>query len=235
MKQTYVILLSIVMTLSAVDMSAQRIPTMRGTTNSRLNNGGIRIECNAPIDVYVDGIKMCNAVNTCMVANLPRGEYFVEAYVVSSNQSYGSSPLVFSERVRISSMEVKDIVVRSDANMGNNYGNHGNYGVTLLPVMDNITYSQLLKQLDDASFSSDKREIISMAKTYSLFTVSQVKGIAEAMDFDSDKLWVLKTLYPSIVDRERSFSLQEVLDHSSSKKEFSKFATDYDRQHPVRP
>lgn len=69
-----------------------------------------------------------------------------------------------------------------------------------------------------------------MAKTHNLFTTEQVKGIARKMTFDRDKMWVLKTLYPYIIDRDKAFTLQEELSHSSSKKEFSKFVTDYDRQ-----
>lgn len=233
MKQTYVILLSVIMTLSAVDVSAQKRLQRNNTT---LYSSGIRIECNAPIDVFVDGVKMCEAVNTCMVANLPRGEYFVEVYEVGY---YSTSRPIYSQRVRLNSnMEVKDIVVRSDAN-GSNYGNYGNYdgnyNSLYLPIMDDATYAQLLARLKETAFSSDKKEIIEMVKINSLFTVEQVKGIAKTMSFDSDRLWALKALYPVIVDREKAFSLQEVLPYSSSKKEFSKFATDYDLQHPMRP
>lgn len=210
------------MTLSAIDMSAQRTPK-----TGMLNNGGIRIECNAPIDVFIDGVKMCNSVNTCMVANLPRGRYWVEAFVVNPNQGYGVSRLVFSEAVTLNSMEVKNIVVRSDGSTG---GSYSNADIIYPPIMDNATYIRLLEQIEGASFTSDKKQIVEMAKTHNLFTTEQVKGIARKMTFDRDKMWVLKTLYPYIIDRDKAFTLQEELSHSSSKKEFSKFVTDYDRQ-----
>lgn len=223
MKRIYLILLSVVlMTLSSVDMSAQRTPK-----TGMLNNSGIRIECNAPIDVFIDGVKMCNAVNSCMVANLPRGRYWVEAFVVNSNQGYGVSRLVFNESVTLNSMEVKNIVVRSDGTIG---GSYGNADIIYPPIMDDATYAQLLEQIEETSFNSDKKQIIEMAKTHNLFTTEQVKAIARTMNFDRDKMWVLKTLYPYIIDRDRAFTLQEVLSHSSSKKEFSKYVTDYDRQ-----
>ncbi|KGN82376.1 hypothetical protein HW49_01915 [Porphyromonadaceae bacterium COT-184 OH4590] len=208
MKRTYVILLSLLLSMTTANLFAQRL------------NGGIRIESNTPIEVFVDGVKVCNPVYSCMITNLRRGTYLVEAFAISSDRGGVFSQLVFSERVHYSGFDIKDIVVRTDDLIDNSY----------LRPMDNRTFEELLQKVKNASFNSDRKRIIEMAATNSLFTTNQVRILSDHYSFDSEKLWLLKFMYPLIVDRDRAFLLQDILSFSSSKEEFVKFAEDFDRR-----
>ena len=74
MKHTFGILLSLFLLLPASNAVAQRL-------------NGIRVESYTPIEVFVDGVKVCNRVNSCMIANLRRGTYFVEVFSSSGPYS----------------------------------------------------------------------------------------------------------------------------------------------------
>ncbi len=96
MKHTFGILLSLFLLLPASNAVAQRL-------------NGIRVESHTPIEVFVDGVKVCNRVNSCMIANLRRGTYFVEVFAPSGH--YGSRQAVFSQNVRYSGSGIKDIFI----------------------------------------------------------------------------------------------------------------------------
>ena len=75
MKHIFGLLLSLLLLVPANDVSAQGL-------------NGIRVESNTPIEVFVDGVKVCNMVNSCMVANLRRGTYLIEVFAAPSG-GYG--------------------------------------------------------------------------------------------------------------------------------------------------
>ncbi len=184
----------------------------------------IRIESNAPIEVFVDGKKACDIGYSCTIQDLPWGNYLIEVFAVSSVRGRDISKLIYRESVLYMGIGVKDIFVRSDD------VNSGIYPPDYNIPIDDRTFAELLTALDNASFDSDKKRLIEMAAANSLFTTGQVRILADTYSFDSEKLWLLKLMYPLIVDRDRAFLLQDILSFSSSKEEFVKFAEDFDRR-----
>lgn len=185
---------------------------------------GIRIESNAPIEVYLDGVRMCSPVHSCMITNLRRGTYLLEVFLVIPDKGHMLSKLVFNEEVFYSGVDIKDIFIPTDDNWEIPYP-PGN----VMP-MDDRTFEELLSQIKQASFDSDKKSIIEMAVSNSLFYTLQVRRLARTYSFDSEKLQLLKLMYPVIVDPERAFLLQDVFSFSKSKKEFMKFTKEFDRR-----
>ncbi len=188
------------------------------------NLNAIRIESNAPIEVFVDGKKACDVGYSCTIQDLPWGNYLIEVFAVSSVKGRDISKLIYRESVLYMGIGVKDIFVRADNVNGGLYP--PDYDIPI----DDRTFAELLTALDNASFDSDKKRLIEMAAANSLFTTGQVRILAETYSFDSEKLWLLKLMYPLIVDRDRAFLLQDILSFSSSKEEFVKFAADFDRR-----
>lgn len=184
----------------------------------------IRIESNAPIEVFVDGKKACDVGYSCTIQDLPWGNYLIEVFAVSSVKGRDISKLIYRESVLYMGIGVKDIFVRADNVNGGLYP--PDYDIPI----DDRTFAELLTAIDNTSFDSDKKRLIEMAAANSLFTTGQVRILAETYSFDSEKLWLLKLMYPLIVDRDRAFLLQDILSFSSSKEEFVKFAADFDRR-----
>lgn len=209
MKKNLVVL--VLLTLFASGLQAQRFR-------------GIRVESNAPVEVYLDGVRMCSPVHSCMITNLRRGAYLLEAFLVMPDRGRRLSKLVFKEEVFYSGTDIKDIFIQTDNAWEIPYPPGD------VAPMDDHTFDQLLSQINQASFDSDKKRIIEMAVSNSLFYTRQVHRLAQTYSFDSEKLWLLKLMYPVIVDRERAFLLQDVFSFSSSKKEFVRFAEEFDRR-----
>jgi hypothetical protein len=211
MKHIFGLLLSLLLLVPANNASAQGL-------------NGIRVESNTPIEVFVDGVKVCNMVNSCMVANLRRGTYLIEVFAAPSG-GYGSPQIVFSENVRYSGVGIRDIFVGG----GNSHG--GNiYVPGMLRPMDDRTFDEFLARIKAAKFDSDKKDIIEMATRSNMFFTAQVKALCETYKFDSERLWLLKQMYPSIIDRERAFLLTDLLSFSNSKEEFRKYTESIDRR-----
>ncbi|RKV85049.1 MAG: DUF4476 domain-containing protein [Bacteroidetes bacterium] len=85
-----------------------------------------------------------------------------------------------------------------------------------------------MARVQAAKFDSDKKDIIEMATQTNLFFTSQVKALCQTYKFDSDRLWLLKQMYPYIVDRQRAFLLADLLSYSDLKEEFRKYAQSID-------
>ena len=112
---------------------------------------------------------------------------------------------------------------------GNSHG--GNiYVPGVLRPMDDRTFDEFLARIKAAKFDSDKKDIIEMATRSNMFFTAQVKALCETYKFDSERLWLLKQMYPSIIDRERAFLLTDLLSFSNSKEEFRKYTESIDRR-----
>ena len=160
---------------------------------------GIRVESHTPIEVFVDGVE-----------------------VFASSGHYGSRQAVFSQNVRYSGSGIKDIFIDGNIDDDEIY-----LPGTLRP-MDDRTFDEFLARVQAAKFDSDKKEIIEMATQTNLFFTSQVKALCQTYKFDSDRLWLLKQMYPYIVDRQRAFLLADLLSYSDLKEEFRKYAQSID-------
>jgi len=206
MKHLSTILVSLLLLIAFNNVNAQNI-------------NGIRIECDTPVEVFINGMKVCNPVQSCMIANLGSGTYHIEAYTAD----YITRELLFSKNVRYSGYGIKEIILDGIRHIG------GNNGMIIIQnAMDEHTFSAFLNSLDKAIFDSDKKSLIESAVKHSQFYTSQVITICkEHYNFDSDRLWLLKTMYPAIIDKEKSFMLQDLLTFSSSKQELEKYINNY--------
>lgn len=185
---------------------------------------GIRVESDSPVEVFINGDKACNPVQSCMVTNLRRGYYLVEVYAISSDSRYAVSPeLLFSERVYFSGRGLKDIFVDASGYLG-----HARHPEDVSYPMDDGMFNELMEKVKSASFDSDKKSVIEMAASNALFSTRQVEQLAGLFAFDSEKLWLMKKIYPSVVDRERAFVLLDLLTFSRSKDEFKAFIAEQD-------
>lgn len=181
--------------------------------------GGIRIESNAPVDVYIGGNKACDGVQTCMIANLRRGSYTIEVFDLNAQRGF-SQPL-FRQSVFYSGQGVKDIFVNSNAEFDEYYPDEG--ARDFRRPMDDQTFDEFLRRVKGCSFESEKKTMIESVAPHSLFYTSQVARLAGLYSFDSERMWLFKTLYPSIVDKERIFVLLDLFSFPNSKKEFMNY------------
>ncbi len=61
---------------------------VQGVSAQELN--GIRVESNVPVEVFVNGAKVCNPVQSCMITNLISGDYLVEVFAARLDAGYSS-------------------------------------------------------------------------------------------------------------------------------------------------
>ncbi len=89
--------------------------------------------------------------------------------------------------------------------------------------MDPVEFSGLLARVEDADFEDDKMQIVRAAARNHCFTVNQVAQIAQAFEYDDDRLAVIKLLYPNIVDKADVYKLYDVFTFSSTREEFDEW------------
>lgn len=79
-------------------------------------------------------------------------------------------------------------------------------------------FSALTMQVKQASFSSDKVNVIKAAARQNKFTVAQVGTLVDQATHSSDKVKIAQILRPSVIDPENGFQLQSHFTFSSDKK-----------------
>ena len=184
------------------------------TTLSAQGLKGIYIESNTLIEVYVDQTKVCNPVQSCMITNLPRGNYFIEVFEVNPQNINRQPNLLYRETIFYTGRGIEDIIVESDK-QDEVFG--------YKQAMDKETFDRFLKSFKNATFESDKEAVLNMVLPNALFLTTQVEKIVNLYTFDSEKVKAIKKLYPNIIDKERAFVLLDLLDFSSSKDDISRF------------
>lgn len=182
---------------------------------------GIRVESNAPIEVFIDGEKACNPVYSCLIANLRRGQYLIEVFSASPYSRDIAPELLFSERVFYSGRELKDIFVSSGEHVDEDFVE--DFDPHFRPPMNEASFNEFFGKVKNCAFDSDRKAIIEMAVPHATFYTAQVERLAKLYSFDSERLWLLKKIYPSVIDKERTFVLLDLLTFSSSKDELKRF------------
>lgn len=195
--------------------------TFFATSASAQRFGGIKIESNIPVDVYIDGERISDRVQSCMIANLRRGTYLIEVFGQIGNGRYDSSEPLFAERVFYSGEGVREILVNAEDDYDDYYPDE--YGGDFRRPMDERTFNEFFTKLKACSFDSERKSMIDLVVPHSLFYTEQVRKVAELYTFDSEKMWLFKTMLPYTVDRGRVFILMDMLDFPSSKEELSQF------------
>jgi len=85
-------------------------------------------------------------------------------------------------------------------------------------AMDESRFSALLTQVEEASFWSERKPILSMAAKHNHFSCAQVGRVIAVLSFGSEKIDTVKILAPKIVDRENSHTILQHLDFESEKR-----------------
>jgi hypothetical protein len=112
---------------------------------------------------------------------------------------------------------------------------------TLMPNPEPMTdpeFAELIKTINNSSFQDDKKQIIRSSSNHNFFTVAQVIEIATIYPFDDDRLDVIKTLYPRILDVHKNYLLYNCFKFDSEKEKLERFINDYEtkraNQHNTR-
>lgn len=195
---------------------------------------GISIESSRmPIVVYVDGSQVCHPTFSCFVANLARGTYRIEVYAAerSDYQSRSRSRALYSERVYVSGREVKTIVMndREGASIGERdpittvRDREPRYS----RVMSAGTFSDFFAKVKNRSFTDDRLKMVEMAVSSSYFTSDQCLRLTELFSFDSEKVKLMKLMYPSVADKGRFYIVVDKLTFSSDRNKVMDFVKNY--------
>ena len=92
----------------------------------------------------------------------------------------------------------------------------------ILP-MSLTEFDQLITSLEKTPFDKDKKVIVRTSANNNYFMVDQVIKIASKFSFDNDKLDVIQTLYPKIIDLDKNYLLYNCFTFSDSKTKLEKF------------
>lgn len=181
--------------------------------------------------VYVDGEQVCMPTNSCFVANLNRGYYRVQIYesrYTRPNQRPWRGRVLFDERVYVDSRDIRDIQLgreyTSDDEDGRyDYRDRDERRGERLSVMRSELFNSLVQRVKDEPFTSGRMDLIKTALLNSNFTTEQCGRLINIFSFDSEKMSIMKLMYPRIIDKEGFFVLLDSLSFPSSKNEIKRF------------
>ena len=89
--------------------------------------------------------------------------------------------------------------------------------------MSTARFNNLLQQMKDAGFESDRMNIVKLAAEDNHLTADQLVKIMKAMSFESSRLNIAKMAYDRVVDKENVYRINSGFTFSSSKDQFSRF------------
>ncbi len=113
-------------------------------------------------------------------------------------------------------------------NGGYNSGGYNGYNSGYIPPVSNFmpmgmspqAFSTLLMSMNRESFDDNKVRIAALAISMNGVTCAQLRELVMMLTFDSSKLKLAKLGYPSVVDKNNIFMLNDAFDFSSSADEF---------------
>lgn len=94
-------------------------------------------------------------------------------------------------------------------------------------AMDDREFQMLITSVEQAPFTQDKVKVIRTSAMNNYFFIDQVIKLASKLPFDSDKLEVVETLYPRILDVDKNYLLYNCFTFSDSKNKLEKFIKEY--------
>lgn len=180
---------------------------------------GIRIDSrDYPVVVYLNNELVSEPVNSIFISNLRSGAYRVDVYKQNPRNA-SRDILVLSETINYRNGIVPLVV--PEGKYGYNGGKHPVYIPTEMRPNE---FNMFCKAVKSESFDSGRYDHILLAiKTGAVFSVDQVVELAKFFSFDDGKMKMIKKIYPTIVDKDRSVSLLGVFTFSSNKTELRRF------------
>lgn len=116
-------------------------------------------------------------------------------------------------------------------NNGNNnnggWNNGGGNGNNWLQAMDNNSFQQLKRSVQNESFDNNKLEMLKNALTRNAVSSSQVRELMQLMSFENNKLELAKYAYRYTVDRNNYFIVSDAFSFSNSRSELNKYIAGY--------
>lgn len=165
----------------------------------RLN--GLLFESSQKITININGQDINDPSQSCFIANLKRGDYFVKAFI--------NGRCVYEEEIFYNGRGVEKIII----NRGSEGGN----------IPNNEVFTQLLKVLKEASFDDKKLEIIETANFKNIFSIEEVKVLISQFTFSSGRLKAAKLLYRSCYKKPLYFSVVDLFSFQREKDELLKY------------
>lgn len=173
---------------------------------------GIRIDSPIPVVVYVNGKQVSDAVQSCFIAGLRRGNYFIEAFpgIRSEHDRRPQKPLL-SKRVDYSGSDILLIRIEGDYRP---IPDQPYYPIG----MDPEAFEGLQELVKKINFDSDKLDLFKKLPKNLRLSAKQISLLAGSCSFDSSKENAVKALYPRCVDKENFFTILNIFDFDSSRK-----------------
>ena len=94
--------------------------------------------------------------------------------------------------------------------------------VTVSP-MSFEEFDQLMLSLEQTSFDQDKKKVVRTACLNNYFMVDQAIKLASKFSFDNDRLDVIETLYPHLLDQDKNYLLYNCFTFSDAKNKLETF------------
>lgn len=101
------------------------------------------------------------------------------------------------------------------------YEHTGNYGGAC--AMEFNEFNFLLREIDNACFSSDKIRVAKQALRHNYITTLQLEDLILAMDFDRDQFTIAKQGYKRVLDKENIWNVYDAFSFSSTARDFEDF------------
>lgn len=196
------------------------------THAQRIN--GICINSNQDkIVVVVNGQPLCEDTHSCFIAHLNPGTYEIQVY--RANEMHRKSArrqLLFDDRIRYSGHGVRTIQIA-----GNNYDEDESFWPSHIHVMDKRDFKDYLQSIKDANFDDQRIDRIDMLPKETSFTSEQCGLLSKALNFDSNRVTLLKKLYPRVVDKVYFYKAIDTMDFLSNQKSVKDFVEKFNRRH----
>jgi len=90
-------------------------------------------------------------------------------------------------------------------------------------VMTTAQYNNLIKQMRNAGFESNRMNIAKAAIDANPVSAKQLSGILKEFSFESSRLSMAKAAYKQVVNPRSAFMINDAFEFSSSKDEFSRY------------
>lgn len=90
-------------------------------------------------------------------------------------------------------------------------------------AMSPEAFRRFMREYEEEAFSSGKEKMLDLCISSNWFTVKQCREIVQSFSFDSEKVKIMKKIFPKVVDKGSFFTLLDCLSFSNSKREVERF------------
>jgi hypothetical protein len=125
-------------------------------------------------------------------------------------------------------VEEKEHALNHNRDRDDDRGRHKE--AVLISPMDPQQFDQLLSTIERTPFVQDKKKVLRTSAMSNYFMTDQVITLASKFPFDNDRIDVIETLYPRILDPDKNYLLYNCFTFSDGKNKLENFINGYKRQ-----